>query len=369
MQEQQNHHHHHHHQRVLLSTTSATTTAPSSNSNRLVISRRAWEILKAKIPPKPPTAPKPKVEDKPWPQSVQIAGYVAGGVLIPYTIIWLVTSNPTLREHLGPYLPMNKFRTHFGQLEWNALSYVDEMQSVFVAEEKGDKQQQQQQQPEINVEYYQFPDEPTYQQRKQQTIVDKLNSSEINVTINVYESDGHEYHETKIIPGKTTANQSTLLGIVKNTGVSSSSLSDSGSGSKVTVAVDFEDDVNNNDTSGSSLESNDSMFNTTTDYSGSSSSLDPTSPASILLKGTQVFSSWFYVPTQQQQQQQQQQNQQNRDIDMDISRLEYTVQELEKNLKDPTCTRDMDEMSSELRKAKRELSSLRWKRRLGFSSR
>ena len=191
-----------------------------------------------------------------------------------------------------------------------------------------------------------------------------MNSSEINVTINVYESDGHEYHETKIIPGKTTANQSTLLQIVKNTGVSSSSSSDSGSGSKVTVAVDFEDDANNNDTSGYSLESNDSSFDTS-GSSSSSSSLDPTSPASILLKGTQVFSSWFYVPTQQQQQSQQQQN---KDIDMDISRLEYTVNELEKNLKDPTCTRDMDEMSSELRQAKRELSSLRWKRRLGFSS-
>jgi hypothetical protein len=248
---------------------------------------------------------------------------------------------------------MNKFRTHFGQLEWNVQSYVDDMENNLQEEEA-------KQQPDVNVEYYQFPEEPTYQERKQQTIIDSMNSSEINVTINVYESDGHEFQETKRIPAKTTANLSTLLQIVKK-GVS---LSLDSSGSKVSVAVDFEDDNSNFDSaSRSSIESTDSMFDTTTDYSGS---IDPTSPASLLLKGTQVFSSWFYVPTQQQQQSQQRQS---KEIDMDISRLEYTVQTLEMNLRDPACTRDMDEMSSELRQAKQELSTLRWKRRLGFSTR
>jgi len=54
------------------------------------------------------------------------------------------------------------------------------------------------------------------------------------------------------------------------------------------------------------------------------------------------------------------------DVEMNIGRLEYTTSELEKNLRDPMCTRDIDDMQQELRQSKRELSKLKWKRRLGF---
>jgi len=259
-------------------------------------------------------------------------------VLIPYLAIWLITSNPTLRNVLGPFLPMDKFRSHFGSLEWDVQSYVDEM-------ETGEENEV------VNVEYYQFPDEPSFRDRQQQKKIDALNETDVQVAIYVSDSDGHQSEELKTVPANVRANAKSVLELAKGmTGESSSS------GSTVSVAVDFEDDEEKSSES-SGLMADDMLLD-------GSSELDSKATIHPLLKETQTFSSWFYVP---QQQPTQEKAPSTPDIDMDISRLEYTVSQLEKSLKDPTCTRDMDDMAAELRQAKRELSGLKWKRRLGFS--
>jgi len=325
-----------------------TETAEAyGTGNRLVISRRSWQDLKVILPPKSSPSVKPKADDKPWPKSVQIAGYGAAGILIPYSIVWLITSNPSLREMVGPYLPLDKFRSHFGQLEWNVQSYVDEMQ---IDERKG---------PEDsnlgkkipNVKFYQFPNELPFRERKQQGIIDEMEKSEIKVIIHLCGSNGHQIQETKTVPASILANAQNLFGLVKG---ASERLTRSTTDGTTTVAVDFEDNNAEMTVGGPLLE----------DVDFPPSSLND-NPSTLLLKETQTFSSWFYVP--QYQIQQTGSSSATSDLEVNISRLEFTVSELQKNLKDPTCTRDMDEMATELRLAKRELFGLKWKRRLGLS--
>jgi hypothetical protein len=326
----------------------ASTTSQATTSPRLVVSRRAWNALKDSLPPKPPPVAKPKAEEKPWPQSVRVAGYVAGGVLVPYIAIWWITSNPTLRRWIGPYLPMDKLRSHFGHLEWNVQSYVDEMQldnsyqSDTIIVEK----------PQPNVEYYQFPEESPLKERQQQEIIDALNSSKIQTKITVFSSSSQD-SVTLTLPASTPATMEHFMSVVKG------SLSGT---SKATVAVDFDDDEDNSD-------ENAATNVLLSDNDAAATALDP-NPATSLLKATQTFSKWFYISSQQQQQQagDSSSGSTSSETDVNISRLEYTIAELQKSLKDPTGTRDMDEMAAELKQAKRELSGLKWKRRLGLSS-
>ena len=72
---------------------------------------------------------------------------------------------------------------------------------------------------------------------------------------------------------------------------------------------------------------------------------------------------WYYHRTASQQQNQDQNNGRASDVEIERMRLEYTIEELGRLLKDPTCTRDIDEMRNELKQAKRDLSRLTWKRR------
>jgi hypothetical protein len=46
--------------------------------------------------------------------------------------------------------------------------------------------------------------------------------------------------------------------------------------------------------------------------------------------------------------------------DIERSRLEYAISELECNLKDPNCLRSVDDMMDELNGYKAELSRLKW---------
>ncbi|KAG7348495.1 hypothetical protein IV203_017200 [Nitzschia inconspicua] len=361
--------------RRFVATASETTTTTSLASSRLVVSRRAWDSFKDKIPHKPPPVVKPKADEKPWPQSVRIAGYVAGGLLVPYISIWCITSNPTLRRWFGPYLPMDKFRSHFGQLEWNVQSYVDEMQ-LDLASMVGSGDAIPVEKPQPNVQYYQFPEELPFRDRQQQEIIDAVNESSIKVQITLFSSSSSQDTKTQTIPAKTLATAANVIAAIQ--GSDSTSLNTNEA--PITVAVHFEDDDDMDDTKN---ESNDVFLSdddaagtaiTATDAFETANNNDNNNyynkknnskEAESLLKETQTFSKWFYISPQQQAADSNMSS--SSDRDMAISRLEFTIAELRKSLKDPTCTRDMDEMAAELRQAKRELSGLKWKRRLGLA--
>ena len=282
--------------------------------DRPVLSRRAWQAHAQKLPKKPNVA-QAKMEEKPWPRNVLIGAGVAAGIFVPYTSLWVITSNPTLREACAPFLPLDRLRSHFGEFEWGVQSYAD----------KGE---------EVPEGYYQFPSEAPFRERMQQAYVEQAESE--TVTANIYFLGDSQRQEVVQLPASTRANPETLMKL-------------SGAEDSPKIAVDF---IASETSPDQQAPVDLSFFN-----EGSEQSVGTEG----LLKKTHTFSNWYYSPVIEPQDQR---NRSASDNDIDRLRLEYTVEKLEKDLRDPLCTRDHDEMRAELKQAKSDLSRLKWKRRL-----
>lgn len=273
-----------------------------------------WQEHVKKLPKKP-TPKRENSDDKPWPRNMQIAGYVAAAVFIPYTAVWYIVSSPSLRDMFQDVLPLDKLRAHFGEVEWDAQSYADRHEPLV-------------------TEYYHFPLEWSYRERKTEEETKNLN--ETTLTASLYLLGDHEMKETKLVNASTVANRENLQKLFGR----------SSSDAKAALAVEFEVDE-------SSAEDEAQLMD---DFSMQDD------PALQLRKQTHTFSSWYHVSAPNQAQEEQNMSQ----TDFEVARLEYDIAELEKDLKDPNCTRDIDDMTTKLREAKREMSTLKWKRRLGM---
>ena len=110
-----------------------TTTADTATTSTRVVSRRIWRAHELKKHKEKPSSRKKKSsaaeDDKPWPKSVVYASFAATVTVVPYVCVWLISSNPTLRSYLLPSYDdskiMNRIRRHFGELDPDAVSYVD----------------------------------------------------------------------------------------------------------------------------------------------------------------------------------------------------------------------------------------------------
>lgn len=310
---------------------------------------------------------------------MQIAGYVAGVLTVPYMILWTITSNPTLREWFGPYIPLEKLRSHYGKLEWDAQSYSEEMEEARKKEKNEDISSSDSSEKSL-IGYYQFPEEAPFHERRQQEIVEAMEESDVAVTISLSSTSSSssapvEEIVTKTMAAKTIANAKNLLEFFPSASASKNT----------TVAVDFSDQNNQNDSDsddnnvdvssgsdGALTTDAESMANENSYYKGppvSDFSSSSSSVSRLLAMKTQTMSTWAYVPQQQQQTsgEASQQKTTVTDAEMRMGRLEYDISEVEKSLRDPMCTRSIDDMTTELRQAKRELSRLKWKRRFGLS--
>jgi len=355
----------------------ATTTTKVNSKKPLVISRCAWNEFKEshRLSKSLPGSSKSKPKDEnPWPRNFQIAGYAAGTFLVPYMMIWTVTSNPTLREWFGPYIPLDRLRTHFGELEWDAESYNDGLEET----KKTEKQMGQcdtDDSVSLSIGYYQFPQEASFRERLQQEIINNMEESDVEFTLSLSSSSSLPSTEevvTKTVAASTIANAKNLLNFFPSDSVSTTT--------NQTIAVDFIDekiDINGNNNI--SNDGGNDTFELISDDGGLMTDAESMSSNGnqsadlladrVLANETQTMSKWSYVapqPSQAVQNEAAANISQPTDVEMNIGRLEYTTSELEKNLRDPMCTRDIDDMQQELRQSKRELSKLKWKRRLGF---
>lgn len=357
--------------------TTVSTPASSSNhglkSKRIVISRRAWLDFKESrgITRKRPDATKRKKSDdeKPWPRNAQIAAYAASATAVPYIVLWTITLSPTLREWFGPIIPLEKLRTYYGKLEWDAQSYSEEMEN---------KDTQRNPEESLNG-YYQFPGEDSFNVRRQQEIIKNMNESDITVTVTLSsQSSPAEEIVTETVPANMIANEKNLLELFASGPVSTNS--------NKCVGIDFLDRNNPEDNAtesstgskdketvsdGSLMTDAESMANKTR-YIGPS---EPLSMIQQLAKKTQSMSIWTHVPQQQDSGDGSNQGaggsgnvgaQKLTDVEMRMGQLEYEIAELKKSLRDPMCTRSIDDITTELHGAKRDLAKLRWKRRFGL---
>mmetsp|Transcript_2091 Transcript_2091/g.3312 ORF Transcript_2091/g.3312 Transcript_2091/m.3312 type:complete len:305 (+) Transcript_2091:186-1100(+) len=281
---------------------SATSTAPPS-----IVSRRAWQSYRKKNPSTAaPKEAKPKEEEKPWPRNMVLAAYAAASVFIPYSIAWFLSMHVEVRQAIGSPALDEMLRSHFGEDEHT--SYQDLKNGVLPRKKLGD--------------------EDFFEARKQQKSIESLSGEEVPVEIHVYQ-DGGMVTTTAMLPGTKLATPDNLLSD-GNVGV---------------VAVDFEDLPSDVETT---------LFDGLESESGfTTESLTQ-----------QTYSSWYYQPPSDPQERRKVQQASKQDIE--VTRLEYTIQLLEREIVDVNSTRDIDDMKQELTNCRSELRNLRWKRRLGM---
>lgn len=263
---------------------------------------------------KHPSTPKqkkssPEKEEKPWPRHMVLAGYAAASIFIPYSIAWYLSMNKEARQVISTVIPgfEDALRSHFGVEE--QISYQDVKNGA---------------RPNLN-----FVDEEEFAVRNQQKEIAKLAEEDIPIQIHVYK-DG--------------------ASIINNTKFSGSTLSRSADlqeSADSTIALDFDDLTSKNTMTSYNL----------MDSIPIESTEDPSRNV--------IYSTWYYQPPNVPVERKKIQNASSQDIEM--SRLEYTITSLEKELQDINSTRDLDDMRQELMKAKSDLRTIRWKRRLGLS--
>mmetsp|Transcript_10697 Transcript_10697/g.16387 ORF Transcript_10697/g.16387 Transcript_10697/m.16387 type:complete len:301 (-) Transcript_10697:183-1085(-) len=282
----------------------------SSASHCPVVSRGAWKSYQMKYPSTPAQkkAP-PKNDEKPWPRNMVLFGYAATSIFVPYSIAWYLSMNKEARQIISSTIPGfdEALRSHFGVEE--QISYQDAKIGA---------------RPNLK-----FVDEEEFAVRTQQEEVDRLAEEEVSMEVHIYRDGASTSTSTKL-PG-TTMSKSAYL---------SQSFGS-------TIALDF-DDLTPKDASDSF-----DMMNSIS----SEGYAEPSRNA--------IYSSWYYQSHNEPAENRKFQIVSAQEIEM--SRLEYTIDLLEKELQDINSTRDLDDVRQELMEAKSELRSLRWKRRLGLS--
>lgn len=312
-----------------------TTTVNTAINRPRIVSRRAWEAYRKEHPgPKTATSSKKKADEAPWPRNFQIAGFVLGSLGIPYSIAWYLSTDKEMRDMLGlPESVLEALRQHFGSPEENT-SYFD----VKAGEEP----------------HYQFEDEPVYNERLQQRNIEALQDLPSPVRISLIHPQDRSIvtSQEQVIQGSAPARPESLLQMV----MGESSSPDQRQTKNVAVAVDFAD-LEEESTFGEQKPQQQQQEEGTLSMGESSSSF-------VIPSISTIYSTWYYQRPQDQQQQQQQSEQRMSQDQVHESKLKWQIETLEKDLKDPNCTRDMDDMQQELKELRAELRKLTWKRRL-----
>lgn len=391
-------------------------TAPPSQPP-VVVSRQGWQAYRTKHPIKKDLVAAEKnkkkkdaTDDMPWPKSVVNGAYAAAFTLIPYFSVWYVSANPGLREMIEPYLSVQVIdfvRGHFGKPDLDALSYADVI-------EGGENETAGTGSVDKNRDFFHkipiphiLPYEFTERVRREQEAIQQQSKAPVNVKIQVVDDGDNSFMSkqdvnVQKVPGSTPARVEALLALITPPSSSSSSSTSAtttaaSKSNLPAIAVDFlpDDDDNDNDTqdnggttfsnesSSSSLQSMDSESSTgwsnmnMTTGSSSAGLTASTREKTVdpLQQTAHIFSSWHYqppanVPNTSNSNSSKGSSSNNNSSssssssvsmdDIERSRLEYTVKELQQNLKDPNCLRSVDDMMDELKVAKAELSRLKW---------
>lgn len=296
----------------------ALSDSASVQSTPRIISRRAWQQHLQKHPP-PKASSKPKEPEKPWPKSLQIAGYAMAAIFIPYSLAWFVASNGSARAWIHSETLDDMLRHHFGEPEAHVNYYSTTAE---------------QQEP-----HYQLDGEPTFVERKQQDEIASLVERDVRVRVRI--DQNNEFVET-VLPGTTPARATNILQAIGRENVDND----------VVVAVDF----------GTVVEDSEEDEQLTLDDDTTSFISNQEDPVT---RATNIYSLWHYISSTAQEQQDAKPSTMS-SIDVDIARLEHQVSVLESDLQDVNCTRDRDDMLEELKQSKAALRTKKWKRRLGL---
>ena len=334
---------------------SITTNYTSSSSSRrlsstLVVSRRQWnEFLtkgNPKLKPKPTTSSNGKTtDDKPWPRSVILTGYALAATVIPYTVVWICLTNESTRP-----LVLNAcndtveqaLRNHFGETDYNQISYTDQHEGGGMALPK------------------KFMGEISQTARRQEERIQQAAHQPVQVHIRVVGDASLSDPQIVELPATTLARPQELWKKVPKTGWPENAY----------LAIDFPVTTKEKESEIVDTMDDDSTTNMV-DFGDSTNKATTVDTTEIdpLREEARVYSLWHYQPAapdaaaDSSNQRKQQQNGIMSHDDIQASRLRHHIAVLEEELKNSTvATRPIDDIVEELNSKKSELRRLQWKK-------
>mmetsp|Transcript_25893 Transcript_25893/g.38476 ORF Transcript_25893/g.38476 Transcript_25893/m.38476 type:complete len:441 (-) Transcript_25893:159-1481(-) len=382
-------------------TTAATTTTPPT-----IISRRAYEHYLPSYPRLSPSSTSKSsssassaAEEKPWPRPMRIGFYVFTALCIPYTMGCMVASSAKLRDYLEGDRPdleedsaWGKAIVKFVRENWGKEEerpYVDGLplnnQHILLQHNTTAAEEGYGNQKKI---FILEGEEETSLIRMQQREISVMKHSDTKVRITLEAGADKNGRggvcAERTLSGETPVNLQTMKNAVLSN-VNSEDLNIETNSGNVMVAtarasVDFVDSNDKDDTKEVTINDEDSM---------SYLSQEPLSISSMVEEGrkirqmTPIYSAWNHFPSLSSSSNSSSTNNNsstststpsssatkrvvNNTISSSasteqirISELEWNIEQLTSQLKDPNCTRDIDTMEQELKEAKRELRKLK----------
>lgn len=351
-----------------------TASTPSLDK---IVSRRAWTKYTLNNPRVKKTAAKAKPEEeKPWPKSMVYSAYAAASVFVPYSLLWFIMDQPSLRDSLVASLirqtivvtadgeslpgPATWLRRHFGQVDPHVVAYPD---TIVRPKRPGSKSATNDDTGTARIPpAYKLEGElPRPAQIRQDTLQDELATGMVQIRL-VPMSDGMDSGTTTIheVPASLAASRDELYKFLSNR------LGEGQVSSKSVIAVEFPSEEDTDDET-SPLPA---MESTTTTLSDD---VTPATKASKepLLSKIPIYSSWYYqAPLQPAETTSsssstahhhpiQQQSQMMSNEELQIQQLEYEKQALQAELRNPNTTRPFDDIQDELHEVNAKLRQLR----------
>lgn len=287
-----------------------------------IISRRVWEAHKQDLLRKNLRQPFLRKQEPPveWPMRVRYTFYVVVAGLVPYFGTWYLCSTQSTRDWLLPKLSpewQERLRSHFGDEDVDAISYVEIVEEGMAAPS-------------------QFPNDWSERERKQQAVVEAYEQDDLPVKLYIVEND-----ETTVTIDDSVQN-------VTGATLASSlpSLTNSTANQVVAVAFPEEPEPMADD-------------NVKPEQDLAPHHREP------LLSQVHTYSSWHYqsaapsISTNS--------DASFSDYELQRSKLEHEIQGYEAELRGASV-RPVDDIMTELNKAKSQLRWLRWKRFMPWTS-
>lgn len=279
-----------------------------------------------------------KKDDAEWPSYMKKAGYAAIAIAVPYFTIAYISEAPRLREKLQDNENTESFGNKIVEFVrwWHGKQ--DDMPYTDFLENKDHK--------ELSLEY----DVSTLERKEQEMIQERLDAP---VTVHV-ETEAIGDEKTQSLDGMSTAD---VQQVVQKLGFGNDE-------SSKHVYITFEEEE----------EDNSPEIGKDGEFEDIYAKDDPLSRISNL---TSIWSAWYTFPNAPAEASNARLSSPTTSISAStlnttkfdsyqplIDDLNHRIESLQKELKDPYCIRDRDEMQNEMKEMKKEVTSLKRERRV-----
>lgn len=310
------------------------------STSKILISRRAMLQIKPKYPKlfTPPKSSFKTKKEEPWPFYLQMAGYSALALAIPYSIGVVIMQSNKTKDDLEGYVGRIVSDESMGRKVIRLLRWYwgkeDDIPYVEYLERKQltDKNEE---------EEYSLEIEDSSVLRRNQDRIERDGYEDVKVIV-----DSEGMVKEDIFKGDVSLTEQ-LISKDKNYITT------------LNTVVSFQDDVLSE---GDDLQAITDNFGHTPEMDKKNSSLQ------AIMDLSTIYAMWNYFPPQEESSLASSSTKTgpwSNSLQIRIDELQYNMDELQKLLNDPLCTRDRDEMEGEIREMKKELGTLKRERRIG----